>query len=282
MGVIINDMWLRISLFVFVALFASLARAADDFCFSCHSDQEGTSLKFKSDNHYQNSLSCADCHGGDPTINDMNTSKTPQKGFRLRVQRQDTPMFCAGCHTNAKFMATYKANAVTNQFALYSRSVHGKKLAAGKTEAAQCVDCHGIHDIRPARDPDSPTHPSHVGETCAKCHAETAATFKDTPHDRRGRATCTTCHGSHDIKEATTAMLTGDSAVCADCHRENSRQRQVAARIAEVLKKLEAANPDAREALTAARRAVHTVNPDAVQRAFDAAVTRSATRPAGP
>src|SRR4051812_44767437 len=148
-------MLLRISSFVAILLFllSRPSRAADDYCFSCHAVQEGTSETFKKDIHYQNALSCADCHGGDPSLNDMNTPKTPGKGFRLRVQRTEVPLYCGGCHSNGKFMTRYKPSLPTNQLAEYQHSVHGRKLAGGNLDAANCINCHSIHDIRDASDP---------------------------------------------------------------------------------------------------------------------------------
>jgi hypothetical protein len=252
-------------------------RAADeDYCFSCHEVQEGMSLLFKNDIHYSYKLSCADCHGGSPGINDMNLSKTPESGFGLRVTRRDVPLFCAGCHSNAKFMAGYKATLPTNQYALYSRSVHGTLLAGGNEEAAQCVDCHRVHDTRAVDDPLSSVHSRNITSTCAECHAETAALFqRNRPH--RKYATCVTCHGDHDVQPATTALLTTPRKGCAKCHQANSDGAQAALRIADLLDSLEKAGPGSEAALERARRAVHSFSPAAVRRAINAPATKPAS-----
>jgi len=249
-----------------------------DFCLECHGVQEGTSAVFKNDVHFENTLSCADCHGGDPKINDMDKAKSAQNGFRVRVARQEVPLFCAGCHNNGKFMTKYKPALPTNQYALYSRSVHGRKLAAGKTEAAQCVDCHGVHNIRPASDAKSPANAKNITETCAKCHEETAAVFKQGRH--RTRATCATCHGAgHDIQEATTAILTSKDQGCAKCHEANSGQVRTAAQIADLLTGLREAGAGSKDALARARVAVHSFNVAAVRRAIDGPPSPPATQP---
>jgi hypothetical protein len=265
----------------FCAIFLMLAgatsvRAADDFCFDCHAIQEGTSVKFKNDIHYKKTLSCADCHGGDAKLNDMNKSKLPETGFRVRVKRQEVPLFCAGCHGNAKFMEKYNAKAIVNQFALYSRSVHGRKLAAGTTEAAQCGDCHGVHDARAVADPESSANPKNIVETCGMCHPETAEVFKKSPHAGKGNTPCVACHGSHEIEPATTALLTNPETGCGKCHKPATAAGKAGAEIAELLKGLESGGADSKEALARARLAAHSVSVAAVKKAMEAPATKAA------
>jgi hypothetical protein len=248
----------------------------EDYCFKCHEVQEGTSVAFKNDIHYRNTLSCADCHGGNSKINDMDRSKAPEAGFRIRVEHKDVPLFCAGCHSNAKFMVNYKAALPTNQFALYSRSVHGTQQAAGNVEAAQCVDCHGVHNIRAVNDPLSSANSRNVTNTCAKCHAETAALLRQN-RTHNNRTNCVTCHGDHDVQTATTALLTSPNQGCGKCHRGNTGPARTAAQIAQLLATLENAGPESKEALARARRAVHSFNVAAVQRAITTPATRAAT-----
>jgi hypothetical protein len=255
---------------------ATTKTSDEDYCFKCHEVQEGTSVAFKNDIHYGNALSCADCHGGNPKINDMDRSKAPESGFRIRVERQDVPMFCAGCHSNSKFMALYDSKLPTNQVALYGRSVHGIALANGKTEAAECIDCHGIHDIREVSSPESPVNPRRINNTCVKCHTQEAALLRQN-RAHSNRTNCVMCHGGgHTIPTATTALLTGTNQGCGRCHRGNSGQARTAAQIAQFLTGLENAGPQSKDALARARRAVHSFNLGAVQRAANTPATRSA------
>jgi hypothetical protein len=256
---------------------ASGPNAAVDYCFGCHEVQEGMSLIYKDDIHYKKGFSCADCHGGDPKINDMNLSKTPEKGFRVRVTRLEVPTFCAGCHSNRKFMARYNPNLPVNQVAIYGKSVHGMKLAAGRMDSAECGDCHGVHNTRPASDPLSYVNPLKVAETCAQCHVETAKAFSGSPHDGAEDTTCVACHGGHAVQIATSTMLTSQDGVCAGCHKATSDAGKAAAEIGRLLANLETAGPDSKEALARARRAAHTSDPVAVKRAIDTATAKSET-----
>ena len=270
-------MQLRSLAIVFVLLLTTGAYAAVDSCFACHSVQEGMSLIFKKDIHYAKGLSCADCHGGDRTIDDMNVSKLPATGFRRRPTRQQMPEYCGRCHGDAAYMAKYDPKMSVDQLALYAKGVHGKALAAGQTKSAQCTDCHSVHDTRAVTDPLSPAGPKKVADTCAKCHAATAAAFRETAHGKEfnydRRPACVTCHANHDTAPATAALITDKDVGCTRCHKADSDYAKAGAEIAQVLAKLEAAGPGAKEALDRARVAVHTLDPAAVKRAAEAPAT---------
>jgi hypothetical protein len=64
-------------------------------------------------------------------------------------------------------------------------------------------------------------------------------------------------------------MLTGSDSVCARCHRAGTPPAKVAADIAQFLTGLEAAGPDAKDALARARVAVHSMDLAAVKRAAE-------------
>src|SRR3954462_13160794 len=76
-----------------------------DSCFDCHRVMEGTSLKFTNDIHFAKSISCANCHGGNPVAPQQNVAMHATNGFKLRVQRPAMPQFCGGCHADASVMA---------------------------------------------------------------------------------------------------------------------------------------------------------------------------------
>jgi hypothetical protein len=254
------------------------AAAPVDQCLKCHED-EGAGKLFKNDIHNSKKISCADCHGGNSKVDDAKAAKAPQSGFRAKMARQEVPQFCAGCHSNGKFMTSYDANLPTNQIALYARSVHGKALAAGNTKAAECVDCHSVHDIRVPSDPQSPLSQRNINRTCVKCHADEANLLQGN-RTHSNRTSCVACHtGGHSIPTATADLLTGAARGCGACHRGNSGPARTANQMAALLKSLEDAGPNSKDALAAARRAVHSFNVGAMQRAANAA-SRPATAPA--
>ncbi len=216
----------------------SFAASGPDSCVTCHSalddPAKGPAALIKNDVHIAHGLSCADCHGGDRTSDDPDVSMSKAKGFKGKPARTAIPKLCAGCHSNPEFMRQYAPRERVDQFELYQTSVHGKRLAAGDTSVATCIDCHSVHDIRPVKDSMSPVHPLHVAETCARCHADARKMaaykiptnqfeeYRNSVHwqalARRGdlsAPSCASCHGNHGAKPPQVESV---SAVCGTCH----------------------------------------------------------------
>jgi len=83
--------------------------------------------------HFQNNISCHDCHGGDPT--DAAMAMSPERGFAGKPQYSEVPDFCGKCHIGI----------LKN----YLESGHGKALKAYQS-GPNCVTCHGSHRIQQA------------------------------------------------------------------------------------------------------------------------------------
>src|SRR6266536_3306165 len=220
-----------------VLLIAALARAEQpNSCVECHSALDPplrvTKEQFAQDIHAQKGLTCASCHGGDPSSDTDAMSKA--SGFRGKPARKDIPALCGKCHSDGAYMRQYNPSLRTNQFAQYQTSVHGKRLAKSDTKVAVCIDCHGVHGLRPASDTRSRVHPTHVAETCSRCHADAAymkgygiptdqyAGYSASVHHDalavRGdlsAPTCTTCHGNHGAAPPGVGTV---QHVCATCH----------------------------------------------------------------
>jgi len=219
-------------------LIAGLARAEQpNSCIECHSALDPplqvTHEHFAQDIHAQKGLTCASCHGGDPSKSDMD-AMSKAAGFRGKPARKDIPALCGKCHSDGAYMRQYNPSLRTDQFTQYQTSIHGKRLAKGDTKVAVCIDCHGVHGMRPASDTRSKVHPTHVAETCSRCHADPAymkgygiptdqyaAYSVSVHHDAlavRGdlsAPTCTTCHGNHGAAPPGVGTVQN---VCATCH----------------------------------------------------------------
>jgi predicted CXXCH cytochrome family protein len=188
----------------------------------------------KDDIHIKNGLSCASCHGGDPSATDMTEAMSPQKGFAGKIDRRRIPELCARCHSDAAYMHNFKPQQRVDQLALYKTSVHGKRLAQGDTAVAVCIDCHSVHDIREVKDVFSPVYPMKLPQTCSRCHSD-AARMKNysIPTDqfekyqrsvhweavsRRSDLSapvCASCHGSHG---AAPPGMESVARACGSCH----------------------------------------------------------------
>jgi hypothetical protein len=214
------------------------AWAAKDSCIECHSNMEGNlqrpAILIKNDVHLASGLSCADCHGGDRTSDDMEVAMSRANGFSGKVQRTAIPKFCARCHSDPNLMRRYRPQQRVDQLELYQTSVHGKLLASGDTQVATCVDCHSLHDIRAVKDALSPVFPLRLPDTCGRCHADSArmtrykiptdqlADYRSSVHwaalkDRGDLSApnCASCHGNHGAKPPQVESV---AAVCGSCH----------------------------------------------------------------
>ena len=221
---------------LFVSVLSEARAETPNTCLDCHSALDAplnvSVDAFAADIHAQKKLTCASCHGGDPTSSD--DAMSVKAGFKGKITRHRVPELCGQCHADSTYIKKYNPSLRTDQFAQYQTSIHGKKLASGDTKVAVCTDCHGVHGIRPANDVRSSVHALNVATTCAQCHANSGymkpyglknAQFSDynksVHHEamsERGdlsAPTCTTCHGNHG---ATPPGLSSVSNVCSTCH----------------------------------------------------------------
>jgi len=212
---------------------------AADQCTTCHLGLDDARLRApalnaEADVHHLQGVTCAGCHGGDPTSDDVAAAMDPAKGFVGKFTRQAIPELCGSCHSNASFMLRYAPNIPTDQLAQYRTSKHGQALAKGDTNVAVCTSCHGAHGVYSPTDARSPVYPSRIVETCGRCHADKAlmarygikgnevAEYKESVHyaalttkNDLSAPTCKSCHGAHG---ATPPGVSSVSNVCGTCH----------------------------------------------------------------
>jgi predicted CXXCH cytochrome family protein len=173
--------------------------------------------------HAAKGLSCADCHGGDRTKEDMEEAMDPDAGFVGVPEGDDISATCSACHSDASVMVrTYNSTLNLDQFETLQLSVHGQQSLSSGERIAQCTSCHGSHGILPTSNRRSPVHPRNIPATCAKCHSDAAymstydqsipvdqlQKYRTSIHGQRNRggdvkvAECASCHGSHEILAA--------------------------------------------------------------------------------
>ena len=124
----------------------------------------------------------------------------------------DTCLMCHG-DKDAKGSA---GNPIGVDPAAFAQSVHGQAQFA-------CTACHG--DVSPQKLP-HPGKPQPVN--CANCHEAAVKEYAATVHGKARRdgndvaATCTDCHGKHDIRKASAAASRTShanlEATCGKCH----------------------------------------------------------------
>ena len=230
-------------------------------CILCHSDSANHSedtlfsptvgpashmnlKEIVEDVHFRRGISCAGCHGGDPTadLGHAHVKEWPEKD--RAKNREWIVAFCARCHSDPTYMHDFNAALPTDQLAKFKESPHGHTLLdKHDSRAAQCVSCHGVHGIRSAKDPLSKVYAQRVPETCGACHADSKtmagftkadgsplpvtqlAEYKTSVHGKAlargdlGAPRCNTCHGNH---AATPPGVAGVSRSCSLCHSANA------------------------------------------------------------
>jgi cytochrome b subunit of formate dehydrogenase len=162
---------------------------------------------------------CNDCHGTHNLL--------PSQDNDSMVNRLNLPETCGKCHPEKS--------------AEFKNSIHGKALAAGIPDAPTCTDCHGEHDIEGASEDSSGVNRQAVSRsTCPRCHdneeimdkygiqANRQASYMDSYHGMASAAgsevvaSCTSCHGEHDIlpssDPASTTHLGNIAETCSQCH----------------------------------------------------------------
>jgi hypothetical protein len=178
---------------------------------------------------------CASCHGSHGIL--------PAKDVRSRVYPTNLPGTCASCHSDPEHMRGY--GIPTDQFAKYSRSVHGTALLGKKDLGAPaCNGCHGNHGA-------TPPGVESISKVCGTCHALNADLFSSSPHkpafDAAGLPECETCHGNHEILPATSALLgVGPDAVCVRCHSAGDAGYRAAGTMRGLVDSLESGEKSAR------------------------------------
>jgi cytochrome b subunit of formate dehydrogenase len=208
------------TLLVGILLLAMPAAAgAAEECFSCHDSADNVgearlvvdATAWENTVHGAAGISCADCHAGHDDY--PHTAGDPRAA-------------CATCHSD--------------ESAALAESVHGKGKNPGERRP-DCTTCHGpVHGLVPVDDPASPVNPRRLPETCGGCHSDPKlgeasgvklvqpiAAYAASVHARgvaKGEhaATCSSCHGSHDILPAddprSKVYRQNVPETCAQCH----------------------------------------------------------------
>ncbi len=184
-------------------------------------------------------LNCASCHDVHGTHKPHLSARVAQACVTCHQKERDAfigsvhetliaggTMHCLSCHS------THKDEAAARQYdagcgschgdveKIYRGSVHRFGRLRGDDGAATCANCHHGHHILPATDPASPTNRLNIPSTCGECHTDESIVTKDfvrlpitlpnymnSVHGKglvagKPTATCTDCHGTHDLQTA--------------------------------------------------------------------------------
>jgi cytochrome b subunit of formate dehydrogenase len=197
-------------------------------CTSCHGEE-----KFI---HYAQSVhgkqkagkpaaACTDCHSTHAI------QKLSEKG--QEEKKRFAEQICARCH--AEIDAKYRA------------SDHGLALQAGVQGAPACIDCHGEHEVVSPTTEGATTSRKNEAAMCLHCHAdnpevrarvgpsagfirsyEKSVHAQAVQHGNEAAATCTDCHGSHEMKKGShpesKVSKKHIAETCGQCHGDIEEQ----------------------------------------------------------
>jgi len=197
-------------------------------CIACHADKR---TAFVLGVHAERGIQCHNCHGGDPTQQELPAAHRGQ--FTGTPGKTAIVTLCGSCHSDPNQMRQYGLQ--TGQVAEFRTSRHGRLLlGSGDQNAPTCTDCHDAHTILRPDDARSTVYPTNIATTCARCHENQGMMARyRIPTDQVERFTtsahgvalyehqnfaapsCVGCHGSHSALPPT---VTEVSNVCGRCH----------------------------------------------------------------
>ena len=197
---------------------------AETVCAKCHATNDA---QYRTSAHgvalaagVAGAPSCFDCHDEHevkaPSDTAATTSRRNVAAMCLKCHRDD-PQVRASVGPSSAFIASYE------------NSIHAHAVKSGREEAATCIDCHGAHTLKKGSDPTSMVSRNNIARTCGGCHLDVAGQYKTSIHGTAfaagvtGAATCTDCHGEHNIlspkdENSPVSARNVSSQVCSPCH----------------------------------------------------------------
>ncbi len=240
------------------------AGAVNNLCESCHEGSMADVMRGGHVNlggQGSEAMNCASCHDVHNTHKPHLSERVAQACNQCHEREQaqfatsvhadllaDADMTCLSCHS------THKDEEEIGQFdggcgschddveEMYRTSVHRFGRLQGNEGAATCADCHGGHDVRAADDRESSVHPANIADMCGDCHGDSTMVagnyvrlpmalprYQESVHglgdaDGIPAATCTDCHGVHDLQHAQASGSTINqfnlARTCGECHAD--------------------------------------------------------------
>ncbi len=212
--------------------------------------------------HALDENNCLSCHGNPELAKTTEEGKkvslyVSEKAVNTAAHRY---IDCTTCHTSSPHEVTTPLSKLSlaekcgschrYEYKLHLESTHGQQLIQGNHDVATCVDCHSPesnpHSVIRVLEYNAPAYKKNIAQTCAECHgneelmasygivekvyesymrsfhgkAMELGTYEITQLDK---ATCTNCHGVHDIKSLSdpaspVAGLENLARTCEQCH----------------------------------------------------------------
>ncbi len=197
---------------------------AAQICEQCHADVK---TKYMASNHgialaagVKGAPTCIDCHGEHEVA-------SPMSEGALTSRKREAEM-CLSCHQDKEEVRA-RVGPSAGFIASYENSVHAKAVMEGNEAAATCSDCHGSHEMKKGSNAESKVSKQHIAATCGQCHGDVKEQYEGSIHGKAlasgiiASATCTDCHGEHNIlshsdPRSPVAPKNVSAQVCSPCH----------------------------------------------------------------
>jgi len=158
---------------------AELEKAKPD-CKFCHLNPLYTRLDEKLIDFEKTLRRCLNCHE-EKGVTQAYKHMTHRLRKKTSRSPQDIVELCAKCHQDKELMQKFNASKESLEAVeTYNRSIHGKSIALGSQQTADCISCHAsnaLHDIYKKDNKKATIHKDNLMQTCKQCHAQTNSWF---------------------------------------------------------------------------------------------------------
>ncbi len=148
-------------------------KEAKPYCKYCHLNPLFMRVEEKRIAFDETLLRCLNCHQQKGV-----TQAYKHITHRLRRKTSRSPQeivhICGKCHKDMELMKKFNPSKESMEAVeTYNKSIHGKAVALGSQETADCVSCHAtsaIHDIYKKDNEISMVNKTNLTKTCKQCH----------------------------------------------------------------------------------------------------------------
>jgi len=153
---------------------------AKPYCKYCHLNEIYTRVSEKRIAFEETLDRCLNCHQ-EKGVTQAYIHMTHRLRKKTTRSPQEIVQLCAKCHQDLELMKKLKvSDKGLTAVQTYNRTLHGKAVALGSQETADCVSCHAtsaLHDIFKKDNPLATVHEDNIAKTCHQCHSETNSWF---------------------------------------------------------------------------------------------------------
>jgi hypothetical protein len=156
-------------------------KVAKPYCKYCHVNPEFTKVEEERIAFEETLKRCLNCHER-KGVTQAYKHITHRLRHKTSRTRREVVMLCAkNCHADIELMKKLNVSKESLEAVeTYTDSIHGKAVALGSEETADCVSCHAtsaIHDIYKKDEKKSTVHKDNIANTCRQCHEEANEKF---------------------------------------------------------------------------------------------------------